>query len=347
MTSHGSDRDPTEVVHSLYGERPSSCVRLSGSGNSGLYRVALSADSFALKIYPPVTDDPRPRLRHEVLALLFLNQHRQADILTSRPIACNEELGALLMSWLSGRPAFPEDPGDLERLRDFIQRFRTLSRVAAARSLPEAIGASLSARALADELDRRSHVLRTEGVQDRRLLKFLELRLGPALTRALTFCEDRYVEFDLDLERRLSRRESVLSPSDFGLHNALRLESGALALVDLEFFGWDDPVRLVVDTAIHPASGRGLDDWRRAVNILSEPFLKETGFRHRLVALAPLIAARWALIVLNEFLPTVWRRRQLAGQNLDWETVAQAQLLKSEAYVRGLEDLLHRPSGRE
>lgn len=346
MTGERSDRDPTDVAEILCGERPAACVRLSGSGNSGLYRVELNAGPFALKLYPSLMNDPRPRLRHEVVALLFLSENQQAGVLTPRPITCNEELGALLMSWQPGRPALPEIKGDLERLRAIIQRFRTLSRVAMAKSLPEAIGASLSARELGDELDRRRRVLWTEGLRDPRLLKFLEFRLDPALTRALKFCEDRYSELDLDTGRRLTRREAVLSPSDFGLHNALRLESGALALVDLEYFGWDDPVRFVVDAALHPAAGRAPNDWRRALRILGEPFLKDAGFQDRLVALAPLIAGRWALIVLNEFLPAVWRRRQAAGQSLDWETVTGAQLQKGEGYIRVLDDLLQRPAGR-
>ena len=49
-------------------------------------------------------------------------------------------------------------------------------------------------------------------------------------------------------------RHRALSPSDFGLHNAMRDEDGRLRFIDFEYFGWDDPVKLVSDTALHPGS---------------------------------------------------------------------------------------------
>ena len=42
--------------------------------------------------------------------------------------------------------------------------------------------------------------------------------------------------------------QRALSPSDFGLHNALRGQDGQLRFVDFEYFGWDDPVKLVSDS---------------------------------------------------------------------------------------------------
>ena len=44
----------------------------------------------------------------------------------------------------------------------------------------------------------------------------------------------------------------VLSPSDFGFHNAILKESGDLVFLDFEYFGRDDPVKLMADFIWHP-----------------------------------------------------------------------------------------------
>ena len=39
----------------------------------------------------------------------------------------------------------------------------------------------------------------------------------------------------------------VLSPSDFGFHNALTTETGKLTFLDFEYAGWDDPAKMSGD----------------------------------------------------------------------------------------------------
>ena len=54
-----------------------------------------------------------------------------------------------------------------------------------------------------------------------------------------------------------------LSPSDFGFHNALLEADGRLTFVDFEYFGWDDPVKIVADVMLHPGMGLSADHGRR------------------------------------------------------------------------------------
>ena len=51
----------------------------------------------------------------------------------------------------------------------------------------------------------------------------------------------------------LGEADRVVSPSDFGFHNALRTEDGRLAFLDFEYAGWDDPAKLVCDFELQPA----------------------------------------------------------------------------------------------
>ena len=54
--------------------------------------------------------------------------------------------------------------------------------------------------------------------------------------------------------RSFPQRLRVLSPSDFGFHNALRRPDGTIVFVDFEYFGWDDPAKMMADAMLHPGN---------------------------------------------------------------------------------------------
>jgi hypothetical protein len=94
----------------------------------------------------------------------------------------------------------------------------------------------------------------------------------------------------------------TLSPSDFGFHNALRRPDGRLVFVDFEYFGWDDPVKLVCDFLWHP--GMTLDETigRRFADGARRIFAADPDFEPRLARNFALYGLRWSLIVLNDYL---------------------------------------------
>jgi hypothetical protein len=122
-------------------------------------------------------------------------------------------------------------------------------------------------------------------------------------------------------------------PSDFGFHNTLRDGSGRLGFVDFEYFGWDDPVKLIADMLLHPGvpiAGAAAARLReRAPAIYGE----DQSFAARLDALLPLFALRWALILLNEFRPERWRIRVTAGAAASWEDSKRHQLAAATAML--------------
>ena len=50
-----------------------------------------------------------------------------------------------------------------------------------------------------------------------------------------------------DFNMELEEDEKIISPSDFGLHNAKLGEDGKLAFFDFEYAGWDDPAKTIAD----------------------------------------------------------------------------------------------------
>ena len=63
---------------------------------------------------------------------------------------------------------------------------------------------------------------------------------------------------------------------------------------------------------------------------------EDPSFRARLDAFLPLFGLRWALILLNEFLPERWQRRVMAGATEGWDEAKARQLGKARELLARL-----------
>jgi len=125
-----------------------------------------------------------------------------------------------------------------------------------------------------------------------------------------------------------------LSPSDFGIHNAIRRSTNAVAFVDFEYFGWDDPAKMICDFLWHPANEpiSDLAKRRLAANMI-DTFDDQPDLAGRVRLFYPICGLNWCLILLNEFLPDALSRRlqaQVTGHD-DVFALRQKQLARSVA----------------
>jgi hypothetical protein len=109
-----------------------------------------------------------------------------------------------------------------------------------------------------------------------------------------------------------------------------------LRFIDFEYFGWDDPVKAGADLLWHPAVP--LSRAQQAIVREQLPYVygADPEFAQRLRLFEPLIAIRWILIILNEFLPDRWHGRSFATQEDDWQLVKNRQLNKAEQLMKRL-----------
>jgi len=136
-----------------------------------------------------------------------------------------------------------------------------------------------------------------------------------------------------NIEKDLPKSMQVFSPSDFGFHNAILKNDGELKFVDFEYFGRDDPVKLIADFIWHPAMKlnnlQKIQWFKGAINIFdSDPDLYS-----RFNAAWPLYGLRWSLILLNEFLQDGWSRRVYGSRDLKYnlEQKLDDQLIKAKS----------------
>ncbi|GLH73171.1 aminoglycoside phosphotransferase [Geothrix limicola] len=312
---------------------------LGGGRNSQVYRLETEEDRvFALKAYFRHAGDPRDRLGTEFSALRFLWERGLRCV--PQPLAMDAEAGLGLYEFIEGRPQPQPAEADLDAAWGFLVGLRDLASDPAARSLPEASEACFSLRDVAQNIQSRLDRL---GAVDSRLAQesglaaFLNRDLGPAWLELLDDCQGVCLRSGLAFDAPLPQAQRTLSPSDFGFHNALKRAEG-MVFLDFEYFGWDDPAKMLADFLLHPGMELTLRQRQRfAAGLIDHLDLDTLPLRTRLSF--PLFGIKWCLILLNEFLKGSLDRRAFADFEARGAEERQAQQLeKARLKLRHLLD---------
>jgi hypothetical protein len=314
--------DARELAERLCGRAPASLEICRGGGNNRVYRVTAGDSVFALKCYGPIESD-RDRLSQEFEALNFLSEAGIAGSIPA-PIAIDREKRTALYEWIDGCKPSEHGIDDIDAALAFLGQLHRVRHLPTAAALPPATEAVLEPLDLLGQLQRR--LTRLASVEtERPLAEFLRTELEPELARRAA----RLAE--LTDGERLAVSARTLSPSDFGFHNTIRRPDGSLVFIDFEYFGWDDPVKLVADFLWHPAMHLSQAERARFFDGATALFAGEPGFRRRLQLTFPLYGIRWALIMLNEFVPALHARRTFSGKGGSLTIVKTEQLAKARA----------------
>lgn len=329
------DWSPAEICVSVQERFPAlkvhSAELIKVQGNSRIFKLTASeVGVHALKVYPDRQFDKRPRLETEFSAVSFL-QAKNFPVM--KAIVKDESFNWAIYSWISGEGIQSPNEDFIEEASNFIENLAPLSRhceedevrlrgkskqsnlemkpglprplmrprndkFPGFKNFPLASEACLSGVEIVRQIQEK--FLRLMQVESPLLEQFLNEEFLPVFQLSIQVAR-KYANhlFELPLPRSLQ----ILSPSDFGAHNAIREESGRTVFIDFEYFGWDDPVKLVCDLYFHPGmnlSGELKEEW---IQRSKEIFRKDPSFETRLIAYLPLFGLRWCLILLNVFLP--------------------------------------------
>lgn len=322
-----SARDAMRIGSRLTGAAVESVQPARSGGNNRVFRLEMTqGPPLALKHYP---SDGRDRLGQEYDALAFLSRQRVTS--TPRPIAKDLDASCALYQWFDGDAAIlhPRDD-DVDQLADFLIELQKLRGAEGAQTLRNASASIFSPEAAIAQYEQRLDGLRRAAENYPDLRTFIETSLVPSTAAAIRRLRQRYAKLGRDPAADLLPAHRALSPSDFGLHNALRSPDGRLRFIDFEYFGWDDPVKLVSDTAIHPGSDLPEPCANRLIERLSHAFeAGDDDFAIRRDVLYPVFGAIWCLIVLNAYLPESRSRRAIAARGGDLTVRLAGQLDKA------------------
>ena len=225
-------------------------------------------------------------------------------------------------------------PREIQEALSFLVGLKDLRTRPDAQDIPLASEACFSVETLFGNLDHRLSRLKAcdpNGTPHRSMGQFLEKELVPALVKMKDWVVSRLDAKGQSCQSELPFVQRVLSPSDFGFHNALRRRSGSLAWLDFEYFGWDDAAKMASDFLLHPAMDLNRDGAVGFVAGILDGFPEIDDLPWRLRTLYPLYGLKWCFILLNEFVPSDLERRdfalklQQAKEEIQWMQLRKAK----------------------
>ncbi len=264
-------------------------------GNNLICKIMCGDSFYAIKVYPAFLGDPRDRVRTEFLALKFL----RAEGLSQVPevYAFDPCPPRLLLEWLEGESCHLSI--DDEKLRfagDFLNTVAKLGDRTESRMFSLASEACLSDVDILDQINRR-----LDGLRSIRQLEVFVQQFNEVFMRVYQHL-DRSPNVSWH-EKAVEKGCQTLIPADFSLHNVIKQVDGRHRVLDFEYFGWDDPVKVVADFVLHPAMNLTVEQQKVFLSVVLPSFsLRDIEFERRYQLRFPLFALRWALIVLRPFL---------------------------------------------
>lgn len=311
--------------------------QVAGGRNSRSYHVTSGqgeTEALFVKQYFRSVTDRRDRLTVEYGALTFM---RRAGIeCVPAPVFRDDETYTAGYELVRGAPALDAATGEAEvvQLIAFLEALHRASHTAAA-ALGTASEAFFSFDEICANLEARRERLRASA--DPELRDFLAGTFDLVRPRVLAQTREELRALGCDPTQPLPPARRTLSPSDVGFHNALRGGDGRLTFVDFEYFGWDDPAKLMSDFLLQPeqrlsGAARQLF-FERAVAIYDDPTLAA-----RQPLFERLFRLKWVAILLNEFVRDDRARRRFAGaESTDLASVRRRQLEKARRMLAPLE----------
>jgi len=317
----------------LIGRKITSIQRIGNGRNSKVYKLLCENSlPYAAKVYFRHGSDERNRLQVEFASLQFLWKHEVRCI--PQPIVMDTDQGYAIYEYIDGTQIAPKEvsENDIDYAVQFLMRLAECKNKEGSKDLPMACEACFSIQAIIDVIERRLQklfALQNHNPQFNVLHRFLKGDFIPSFKEIRKWCLSSLNQSGISPVSELSYDERTLSPSDFGFHNALRRDTGEIVFIDFEYFGWDDPAKMVSDFLLHPGMELRFIYYRQFFEEILKRFNLYKTLSKRIEFVYPLCALNWCLILLNEFVPEHFQRRTFAGSNLKKSDLLATQLSKS------------------
>ncbi len=334
MASERIENSDESVIKELLGTQFVSSTQVLGGGNSRIWKVIRKdASPVAVKFYFTHASDTRDRLGTEFDSSEFLWNAGVRNI--PQPLERSNKFNVGIYQFIEGVRIKPEEItlSDLEVAFSFAETLKNLSGSSKATELSGASEASFTLEELVTNLTAR--LGKIEAVSEalfpvHKRFESLRTALVKEIFPKLVAKAKSVSHAALPLSAR------TLSPSDFGFHNAIKGADGSWTFHDFEYFGWDDPVKLISDFILHPAMNLS-PAMAGHFRAKGEKFFTQfdSNLAARLTTFFPLYTLKWCCILLNEFVPEFRMRRRFAKEQspAELEASLERQLGKVETLI--------------
>lgn len=288
------------------GEEITSMEKIQGGINSRAFKISTDRDNeYFAKIYRTRKGDNRNRLATEFGAITFLWHNGVRNI--PEPLLASEEDALAIYRFIRGSKIRPGEitRSDIDEAADFAIRVHSFADPERSGEQPIASEACFSIREYIDCVDGRINRLKQvikEGIIFNLLSSYLENELMPFFDIIKKKTERKAGDLGVDMDEKLDKSRQTLSVSDFGFHNAIRSESGRLFFFDFEYYGWDDPAKMIADFYLQPEIPVPLNYRKYFFEKVRKKYCEDNNLEHRISIIYPILGLKWCLIMLNSFL---------------------------------------------
>ncbi len=338
-----------EIINSLLNKNLGcqliSCERIGGGRNSQIFKLNCdNKKSYVAKHYLKGRNDNRDRIGVEFSSIEFMWKNQIREI--PQAYFIDRAQGIAIYEFIDGACFKTNEitEKDIDDAVEFLGKLEKLKNAERSSQIPKASEAFFSVKDVVGNILARKTKLDTIKSDDQisiELRRFLENEFDPAFIDVVNWSKNRLVENGLTFEGEISLQEKTLSPSDFGFHNALKRDNGQTVFLDFEYFGWDDPAKMVSDFLLHPNPLMQVDNHLKTYFIekMVEAFGNYPGLFQRVKILYPLFGLKWCMIILNEFVPEFLYRREFADGGAQSRECRQKEQLEKARIL--LEKLLN------
>lgn len=316
-----------------------SYTHINNGKNSRVYLVNYGLKTFIVKFY---VNDKRDRMKREKMAFSFFAANKFCNV--PALLYTDFQNRCSLFQYIKGEKIDENKIvyADIDCFVNFIKQIKATGQYS--NGIMNAADACLSHRQAIDIIYNRIEKLKQNTSTDLsinelnnnelnvKLFNFIENDLNPywetTNKNIVEISKTNQIPFDSELDKKYQ----ILSPSDFGFHNALRSENGTIFFIDFEYFGWDDPVKLILDFIIHPGMNIDISFKKYFFQKMIKLFLDDEKFKVRIAMYLPVLIIKWILIVLNEFIPEYCNYRKL--DNKFNKNLKHRQIIQFEKAVK-------------
>jgi hypothetical protein len=302
-------------------------------GNNQIFRVKKNSQYFIVKKYFQHHDDLRNRLEAEFSFLEFA--YEKIPRFVPKPYVKNIEESIALYEYIDGVKITNEREVETVNLKQAFNFISALNKDGIySKKILNASEACFSIGEHLNLIENRINELSKCTERDsefKRIINRVAEKWGVKRREVYINCQSH----NIDVEKKLEQDEKIISPSDFGFHNAI-IRGHAVKFIDFEYSGWDDPAKLVGDffgQVEIPVHNRHLGDFTRLA-FRGKNFTEKNIIRSKILLDA--YKVKWCCIVLNIFLEKNLLRRLFANPNLDVDQQKKIQLKKASKILESL-----------
>lgn len=263
--------------------------RLAGGVNSSVHLFETTKEKFVLKKYP--NDLSRPRLQTEYDFLIWANSIGIHNI--PKALAKDDEKLIGIYSYIEGKHLKEITPAYIDSCVDFIGSLNNAGNKICSK-IVNASECFFTCEELLLNIERRFSILKKyQTDHDMQYIDTLDYFYEIFLQLSGEFRSDMG-----EMDKCLHRMGTIISPSDFGVHNIVE-NNAEFFFLDFEYAGFDSSLKLICDFACQPRAEVSEKMLTLFIDKLNERLIQIPDVHEIISRFIPLFRLKWSLIIMG------------------------------------------------